>query len=483
MKFRICLVLAVMAFAVVAYGVEDDRSGRISAIFGYEDEAGEHHHLENSFLDWFHNPTDGLEQGLDLRLRTIWGDNIDRLDDTDANHRYEFQRYRMRFWQKLMINEDIDFNHRWVWESRTWEEPGRKPQSYNIDEVLPDRFNFTIRNFMDMPITAVIGRQDIILGKGWLVLDGTPLDGSRTIFLDAARFTHTLDEQNTLETILVHQAAASNKYIHPINGQDRALTEQDETGIILWLTNKSIENTTLEAFYIYKNDAKVDSVYTNFPGAWSREAEIHTIGGAISGKMDENWSYRLDGAYQTGERESRSTTTINDLEAYGGKAYLQYAFNDEKSNEVHAVFEFLSGDNPNTTDDEAFDPLWGEWPQFSELLIYTYTGEGNSIAEVTNLQRVGVGHSFKASDKLTIKSDYNLLWAHENTASGLGLGTFSFDSSDNFRGQLFTLWLKYQCCTKIKAHTVFEYFIPGDYHESPDADEAFFLRFNFEYSF
>ncbi len=40
-----------------------------------------------------------------------------------------------------------------------------------------------------MPLTATVGRQDIIEGVGWLVMDGTPLDGSRTVYFDAARFT------------------------------------------------------------------------------------------------------------------------------------------------------------------------------------------------------------------------------------------------------------------------------------------------------
>jgi hypothetical protein len=36
------------------------------------------------------------------------------------------------------------------------------------------------------------GRQDIIFGEGWLVLDGTPQDGSSTISFDAVRATYAL---------------------------------------------------------------------------------------------------------------------------------------------------------------------------------------------------------------------------------------------------------------------------------------------------
>lgn len=480
MKFKISILFLFAVASVAVVNAQPVHKTNIWDIFGYEDEVGEHHHLENSFLDWFHDPAEGVTQGFDLRFRTILADNFLTLDDRVDGHRWDFQRYRLRWWQKWMLDEDVDFNWRLVWETRTWAEPGSKPQSWEMDEILFDRLNLTFRNMFDLPLTMVVGRQDIILGNGWLVLDGTPLDGSRTIFLDALRFTYEMEESDsTLDAIFIKQSAASDQWLKPINDQDKYLTEQDETGVILWLTNKSIENTKLEAFYIYKKDNKLKGSTSQFPiSAWSRDAEIHTFGGAVSGNIDENWLYRVDGAIQTGDRESRSSTTMHDLEAYGAKGYIGYQFNDEHKNEVHAEYEFLSGDDPGTGDDEAFDPLWGEWPQFTELYIYTYSKE-NAIGETTNLQRAAVGHSFKPNKKLTVETDYHLLWAHENTQPAGAL----FDGGNNFRGQLLTCWLKYSCCKQLKAHLLGEYFIPGNYYISTKQDPAFFLRFNIEYSF
>ena len=52
--------------------------------------------------------------------------------------------------------------------------------SFNPDEALFDWFNVNMRNLGGLPLTATIGRQDMIFGVGWLVLDASPLDGSRT---------------------------------------------------------------------------------------------------------------------------------------------------------------------------------------------------------------------------------------------------------------------------------------------------------------
>lgn len=464
----------------------DRRSPKIWHIFGYEDALGEHHHLESDFLDWFHNPAEGIQMGFDVRLRTIWAEKIDTLAEKPAGNRsraWEFQRYRMRWWQKFMLDEDTDFNMRWITEFRTWDEPDRKDRNVDFGEIMPDRFNLTVRNFMDMPLTMIAGRQDIILGGGWLVLDGTPLDGSRTIFLDALRFIYDMPEQDSkLDVSFVSMNASTDAWLEAIDDQQDFLTEQDEHGVIVWLTNKSMENTTLEGFYIYKNDNKVDHPASNFPAAlvtaWSRKAEIHTLGFAVSGNMDENWSYRTDFAAQYGDRQMRTSSRVNDLEAYGVRGKLKYAFNDEQKSEAHIGYEYLSGDDPDSTNkDEAFDPLWGEWPQWSELMVYVFSRE-NAIGEATNFHRANVGYSFKPHEKLTVCTDYHALWGAED-----GTGALSAGSGDRFMGHLLTAWLKYNCCNKLRAHAVLEYFFPGAYFSKATNDEAYFLRLNLEYSF
>jgi len=435
----------------------------------------------------FHNPTDYLEMGFDHRFRTITARNIDTLDTDATQNKWNYQRYRFRWWAKWLMNEDVDFNARLVWEFRTWDEPKRKPQHTDFDEILFDRFNFTMRNVFDMPLTAVIGRQDIIFGVGWLVLDGTPLDGSRTIFTDAVRFTYDWKEKDTkIDMIYIDQASASDRWLKPVNDRDRGLTEQDEYGAILYLTNQSLEKTKLEAYFMYKNDNPIDILPgdRNFPGLWSRKAEIYTFGGAVAKTIDDNWNYRVEGAIQTGDKSDAtadlSTGTMRDLEAYGALTNLEYLFHDNLDSSAHIGYEYCSGDDPGTSDNEQFDPLWAEWPRWSELYIYTYSKE-TMIAESTNVHRFNVGHKFKANKQWQICTDYHLLWADQNTTTGSA--TFVISDHSNFRGQLLTCWAKYKMSEKLSGHLLGEYFIPGSYYDQSNRDAAFFLRFNLEYKF
>jgi len=379
-----------------------------------------------------------------------------------------------------MLSDDVDLNSRMVWEFRTWDEPSRKLKETDFDEILFDRLNVTMRNMFGEPMTGVIGRQDLILGVGWLVLDGTPLDGSRTIFTDAARFTYDWADKNTkIDMIYIDNSAASDRWLKPIEDRDRALTEQDEYGAILYLTNQSMEKTKLEAYFMYKNDNPVEDYYTNFPLSWSKKAEIYTFGGAASHTLNENWNYRVEGAIQTGEKGSDSSS-MQDMEAYGALTNLEYLFKDNLDSSAHVGYEYASGDDPDSKDNEQFDPLWAEWPRWSELYIYTYSRE-TMIAESTNLHRINIGHKFRPNKQWQICTDYHLLWADENTTTGPS--SIQISGDDKFRGQLITCWAKYRFSKKLFGHLLGEYFIPGNYYEDATNDDAFFLRFNLEYTF
>ena len=73
--------------------------------------------------------------------------------------------------------------------------------------------------------------------------------------------------------------------------------------------------------------------------------------------------------------------------------------------------------------DQAFDPLWGRWARWSELLAYTVALE-NRPGEATNLHRFNVGMSCAPCEKVTLGADYHLLFSQHNTYGGRGIFRF-----------------------------------------------------------
>jgi hypothetical protein len=377
-------------------------------------------------------------------------------------------------------------------DGRLWyvNPPGAENPSiteFNPDEALFDWFNVNVRNLGGMPLTATLGRQDIMFGVGWLVLDGTPLDGSRTIgAFNAARFTYDWTDRNTkIDAIYINQPAHSDGIYKPLADKNRGVTYSDENAAILYLTNTTWKPVQLEGFFIYKNDNPINELRSNFPYAWSRRAEIFTFGAAVAGTQGDHWKYRTEGALQRGTRNDGASTlgtvgTERDIEAYGSLSNLEYLFNDAHSNATHIAYEYASGNDPSTSDNEQFDLLWGNWPRWSELFIFTYANE-TRIGDMSNLHRANIGHRFNINKQWQVTGDYHALWADQNTGGG---GAALARSSDKkFRGSLLTSSLRYKFSDQLSGYGLLEYLFPGNYYVAPSDDNAWFFRFNFEYVF
>ncbi|MCX5647087.1 MAG: alginate export family protein [Phycisphaerae bacterium] len=466
------------------------------------------------FWQTFHDPAPWLHMGLDQRLRLEAGQSMQTLNKTMlTDHHYLYERYRTRWWTKWDLDENVSFNTRLVWEFRTWEQPENKNQwlnpiypgysthpsvtHFNPDEALFDWFNVNIRNLAGLPLTATIGRQDLAFGVGWLILDATPLDGSRTVgAFDAARFTYDWAEIDTkVDAVYVNNYPESDRWLKPINDQDRGLMEQEEQAAILYLTNTTWKPVQLEGYFIYKQDRPLadGKMLTNLPPWWAEKGEVYTFGGAVSGMAAEHWKYRAEGAVQTGRKagdlpDTPHTATgtadqpTKDLLAFGTLDTLEYQFKDAHDNATHVTYEYDSGDDPGTADrDERFDLLWGHWPRWSELFIFTYANE-TRYGDMVNLHRANIGHRINLTKQWQLTGDVHFLWADHNSGAAAPTN-LNLSPDKKFRGTLLAPTLKYKMNSQLSAYALFEYFVPGGYYVAPSDDDAWFFRFNFEYVF
>lgn len=433
------------------------------------------------------NPTDWLSWGADLRLREIYAPNLVFLGKSGMEKERHFQRYRGRLWATLKPATDIDLNVRLVYEPRHYCQPGSFDDPA-INEIIIDKLNVEWRNIGGLPVTAKVGRQDIIFGNGWLVLDGAPLTGSRVIHFDAARLTWQFDEiATTVDTIYIDQHADSDRWLKPINDKDVHNREQDERGVIVYVTNKSLENTEISGYFIYKQDRSLD------PGTWAPlhtvDADIYTFGGRVAGRVDDCWEYRAELAGQFGSKNIQAIGPARrrDLCTLGFNSSLTYLFNDEWNSSARVSYEYLSGDDPSTDGtDEQFDPLWGRWPQFSELYVYPVVMEARP-GEASNLHRIGAGYSTHPSKELELCADYHLLFTDKNTFGRNGTGLFGggprvFSKSGCFRGQILAGLLRYKFNEHVSGHLLAELFFPGDYYDDNNNDVAGFFRYELTFT-
>jgi hypothetical protein len=468
----------------------------------------------NAFDQWVKDTKNlmvPITWGADARLRNEYVNNALTLSDGGARHEQDYFRFRERIWASAMPVTNVSVNTRLAAEEREWMKPANAGQ-YGYRSGFEERYgildnaNLKLNNILDQPLSITAGRQDIALGDPddwWLVLDGTPGDGSWTFFLDSIRTTYELKEAKTkVDVIYIYQNALPDEWIptigessdntSPLGKRPYYLTEQNEQGVILYLSNKSIKNAQIDGYFIYKRDSRTDtSLISN-----GDNADIYTIGSKITGTPADYLSYSVEGAYQFGGKQDpmvgaayvNSTTAWRDISAYAGKVRVNYLFNDQMKNQVSLVGEFLSGDDPNTKGrDEMFDVLWGRYPRWTELGTWCYAVEtGGKYLQMNNLGRVGLNWNVTPVKGLNFNAMYNALFAPESIPTRDITGTSPanperFSKNGNFRGHYVQGILKYQLNKYATAQVKGELLWEGDYYAQRDL--MAFLRTELTFTF
>jgi hypothetical protein len=343
-----------------------------------------------------------------------------------------------------------------------------------------DSLNVQWRKPLDMPATLTVGRQDIFLGDGWLVGDGTPEDGSFTTFLDSARFTYNLEDQKTtIDAIGIIQDGRPDGWLPTLGpstsqgGDPNAylLTDQNEKGAILSIANKSLPAANLGGYFIYKQDSAINSAPASL---YSDNADIYTFGARVSGVVKDNWNYSVEGAYQFGRKQYQYNPPLeltywdenyHNLSAFGLNSRFGYSFKDTLNNQLTLSYEFLSGTRPGSGTDGNFDVLWGRWPRWSEMYnIYGYVNE-TRVGQMDNLHRIGPTWSFTPIKDMQFSLSYYALFADQSLPTTQTLPG-AYTDKGNFRGHYLQSILKYKFSQHMSGHLWSEFLFPGNYYVS-----------------
>ncbi|MDP8235970.1 MAG: alginate export family protein [Candidatus Erginobacter occultus] len=417
--------------------------------------------LQAGFLDdtvkseWF-------QVGGDFRIREVGFNNIITWDaDNDADQQH-FWRLRSRLYFQAEPIEQITAYTRLANEWRYYAKPKNRVHPLR-DEVVLDNAYLNFSGFEDIPLSLKVGRQDLIYGEGFLILDGTPLDGSRTIFSDAVKLT--LDLEGTKIDFLAiwntgKQWFSVNKNSEPLGAGDPPGRLDSQTiGVFgAYLTNTDlIEKQKVEAYYLLKRGLTSDYA----PDKWP-DNTINVIGSRFSGALTDQLSYGAEATLQVGEYGDHSMT------AFGGYGRGTYTLTDCEIKPAFSLeYVYLSGDDPDDRNYGGWDPILARWPKWSELYIYSQVPE-KDIAYWTNMQIYRAKLSLVPIEKMTVDLVYQYLRANE---AGSGTGVFGTGKD---RGQNPQFILKYAFNDWLSGHLWGEYFIPGNFYAGDD--DGFFAR-------
>lgn len=401
--------------------------------------------------------------GFYLRLRQEYFDNAFDFNEDSAIFKDDnYFRIKASVWGKLNFTDSVSLFAKLTSEPKiAIDSDGKLASNRDTwdEEVFFDNLyldmDFGMANFR-------VGRQDFLMthGEGFVIMDGTPFDGSRSFYFNAAKLTFKIGENNSLDLIYVDNPE-KDMYLPVIDWQDRKVVKTDEDGIIVYGRFKIPEGLSLEPYYIYKFEDSTPNLALN------------TIGNRLVLNFSP-WQLRGELAYQYGEYGNG-----NDREAWGGQVYIKRTFKEAKlSPSFELGYAYLSGDDPDTDNDEGWNPVFSKWPWISELYIMGYAIERGEPAYWTNLHLYRAKFDMNFTEKTGLSLAYNYLMADKSCER---IAPFFGDGDE--RGHLGHIILTHKFNKYIDGHLHFEYFSPGDFYSEDNRDDAMFLRWQLQMKF
>ena len=392
------------------------------------------------------------------RFRVEATDNATTLDSA-AGKDTTYTRARTSLLGRWTPNSELRFDLKLTNEFRYYlSPPGR---DFTMNETVVDYLNV---RWERPAFTLTVGRQDFVLGEGFVVADGGPLDGSRTYYFNAAKFDWKLSPKETLTLFYLYQPR-TDTLLPVINDQDQPMVEQLEQGCGLYYAGTA-GTAGIEAYAVGKTQ-RADALFPH-------DSEFVTFGARATAPLLPTLTLTAEGAGQTG------TFQDADMAAYGGYAYLDYSprWKFPLPAMLTLGWIYLSGDDPSTSDWEGWDPAFSRWPKWSESYIYTQAGEFRRPAYWSDLGSIFAAAKFQLGSQWDYKFTYHHLTAPEPSPAAAGFA----DGGGNRRGELFINRLTFKDGKRLAGHLIWELFLPGD-HYFEGADRYGWFRVELSYKF
>lgn len=383
--------------------------------------------------------------------------------NSDNDDKSNFFRIRTSVWAGYTFSPNLSATLKLTNENRPYlvDYKGRD-EDWNLHEIFVDNFFVKASFGKSIPMTAIIGRQNIILGEGFIVLDGNPWDGSRAIYHDAIRLT-AKKGKNSLEIIGISNTKEESLF--PMisfldNDEKQMMNSTDETALGFYLTNTALADLQLEGYYFYKQEDYEPEALT-----------VNTIGGRVSRKMKNNLAFASEWAFQFGSQGD------TDISGFGGYAYGSYLLTPKYNTVLKAGVNYLSGDDPATPKKEGWNPIFSRWPKWSELYIYSQAVETGHVAYWTNTVSPYLALNFDFCKWANFSATYYRMSAVQKRTLADG------SESGLLKGNEIQFLLKVKINKYLTGHFLYDSFSPGDFYASTSQDAGQFIRAELLYQF
>ena len=402
-----------------------------------------------------------IDFGFEQRVRNEnWNNILDYSDGTD-DQRVQI-RYRTRAWIKAPLGDNIDVAVGLNQETNQWHYPSR---DNSFDEVIVDTAYIDFKKLFVKGLSLRIGRQNLMKGEGFMMFEGNPGDGSRSIYFNAVDLAYAW-KKSKIELIGIMNPKW-DRMSPRVNDQRKVLQEWDQSSLGAYYTNNHSKKTGVEAYYLYTKEVNDYRAPTN--PQFQPDRHLSTLGGRMVHQLRSGWSATGEFAGQWGVQHPSVA-----IRGWGGYGYLKKQFPHRWKPYAQAGYWALTGDDPSTKNRiEGWDPLYARWPKWSELYIYSQVKE-RGVGYWTNLGMWQGEAGFSPNKMVSARVTYYHMGAFHpfaGSAAVFGTGTAR---GDNWQARL-----DFNPNKHWKTHVLYETQVPGDFYTVQNT--GYFLRFEVAY--
>jgi hypothetical protein len=404
----------------------------------------------------------GFTIGFEQRVRNERWSNIMDFSDRLPYDRNQI-RWRTRLWTNIPLHNSIDVFVGLDQETNQIVSP-RRP--WRTDEVIVENAYIDIKRLFSPEWSLRAGRQNIMLGEGFLILEGGPWDGSRAIYFNAVNLARTTGKSK-LQLMAMADPSTESMLPH-VHCQNRSLVEWDENAAGVYYTSKHLRNTLIDVYGIWKrefNDRRSPLTVQFQP-----DKRVNTAGVRVTRRLGKSYAVAGEFALQSG-RQSPGTP----VKGHAGYAYVKRTFANWRQAYVQAGYWGFSGDDPKTAVIEDWDPLFARWPKWSELYIYSQFHE-RGVGYWTNLGMTQFEGGFSPVGKVKARATYYSMHAfHPFTRGNPTIFGYGSGRGDNFqvRGDI-------SVNRNWSGHALYEHHLPGNFYSR--RTPGHFIRFEILFS-
>jgi len=248
-----------------------------------------------------------------------------------------------------------------------------------------DQAYVELKEFFVQPLTLVVGRQPLKYGNGLVIGDpDTNCNASASVPLAIK----DLSLRKSFDAVkgVVNLAPFTIDLVYAKVAEGDTNKNDD---VSLFGANIAYEwsnNYGVSELYIFGADSASSNLVTGL--VEDRKNYVYTAGGRVMTPLSEHFIVSLEGAFQFGDYRQYTTGLHTRLNAWAMQSALVYRFVDKGDTNIKLSYTWLSGDDPSSKHNEAWDPMFSD--QVCSELISKIKANSNAFnlrLEITTMPR------------------------------------------------------------------------------------------------